>query len=299
MIGPGALAALPRSGVLHLVQATPPVGWSALAALPVDGARCIVVGRPGRGAAQLLRGRPVRVIVPPLGRPRLAAGRVRDAVRQWGTLPREVHCHGAAMAAVARAALGFVACSVHAAPPAGFALSCSEAAAALLVPGERAAVRAQAREALEIPPGRALVLAIGDRPDAIDAAEAFAAVGRAALAGADIALAVPEDSCGLTETLRHARRLGMAQRMIVVEGCGMPGPSWYAADVALLQRPTGFAALDWWGHSGWWALAAGLELVHASCFPGAGASGCYGAGDRLALVRWLLSWHDARCAAHR
>jgi len=310
-MGGGSLAHLPRSGVLHVVQATAPVGWSAAAALPADTEACVLIGAEGRGAAaKLVRGCVPRVIVPPLGLTALGARRLRDWVRSRGALPREVHCHGPAVAALVRAGLGEVACAVSALPPAGFALRCSEAAASLFsrcaddasVQGTASdgshveSARASVRDDLGISESTGLVLAVGDRPSAIDAAEAFAAVGRAVLAGADLVLMVPESARWVTETQRHARGLRMENRFIVSESCGTPSAIWRAADVALLQRPTAGAPLAWWGHCGWWALAAGADLVHASCFSGAGAAGCYAPGDRLALVRWLLAWSDSRCA---
>jgi hypothetical protein len=314
-MGVGSLAHLPRCGVLHVVQATAPVGWSAAAALPADTGACVLIGAEGGGdVAKLVRGCVPRVIVPPLGIAALGARRLRDWVRSRGALPREVHCHGPAVAALVRAGLGEVACAVSALPPAGFALRCSESAASLFsrcaehahvdgaasdgsqVVSAQESARASVRADLGLSESTGLVLAIGDRPSAIDAAEAFAAVGRAVLAGADLVLMVPESARWVTETQRHARGSRMENRFIVSESCGTPSAIWRAADVALLQRPTAGAQLAWWGHCGWWALAAGADLVHASCFAGAGAAGCYAPGDRLALVRWLLAWSDSRCA---
>jgi len=301
-MGAGSLAHLPRSGVLHVVQATAPVGWSAAAALPADVQSCALIGTEGRGAmASLVRGCVPSVIVPPLGIASLAARRLRDWVRSRGVLPREVHCHGPRVAALVRSALGEVACAVSAQPAAGFALRCSESAAALFAqPADsQCAPDTDARSSLRADLGLAdatgLCIAIGDRPSAIDAAEAFAAVGRAVLAGADLVLMVPASARWVVETQRHARGSGMEDRLIVSETCGTPSALWRAADIALLQRPVAGAPLAWWGHCGWWALAAGADLVHASCFRGAGAAGCYAPADRLALVRWLLAWSDSRC----
>ncbi len=318
-MGARSLAHFPRSGVLHVVQATEPVGWTAAAALPANAEACVLIGAEGRGAAaSLVRGCVPRVILPPLGIPSLCARRLRDWVRARGVMPRHVHCHGPAVAPLVRAALGDVACDVAAQPPAGFALRCSESASSLFarscsggdwkVPGPGSAARADLDASIRADLGLAestgLVLAIGDRPSAIDAAEALAAVGRAVLAGADLALMVPASARWVTETQRHARRLHMQDRFIVSDMCGTPSEIWRAADVALLQRPALTpvlgrvfgAPLAWWGHCGWWALAAGTDLVHASCCPGAGAAGCYAPGDRLALVRWLLARSDSRSA---
>jgi len=302
-MGAGSLSRLPRSGVLHVVQATAPVGWSAAAALPADAESCVLIGTEGRGAAaSLVRGCVPRVIVPPLGIPSLGARRLRDWVRVRGILPREVHCHGPAVAPLVRSALGEVACAVFAQPGAGFALRCSESAAVLFAQtsdvhcADGRDVRSSVRADLGLAESTGLIMAIGDRPSAIDAAEAFAAVGRAVLAGADLALMVPASARWVTETQRHARGSRMEDRLIVSETCGTPSAVWRAADIALLQRPIAGAPLAWWGHCGWWALAAGADLVHASCFRGAGAAGCYAPDDRLALVRWLLAWSDSRCA---
>lgn len=302
-MGAAALSHFPRSGVLHVVQATAPVGWSAAAALPADADACVLIGREGRGAvASLVRGCVPRVIVPPLGMTALGARRLRDWVRARGILPREVHCHGPAIPPLVHHALGEVACAASAEPPADFALRCSESAAALFAESADLEcahgrdVRGSVRADLGLAESTGLILAIGDRPCAIDAAEAFAAVGRAVLAGADLALWVPASARWVTETQRHARRSRMEHRLIVSETCGTPSALWRAADIALLQRPPLGAPLAWWGHCGWWALASGADLVHASCFRGAGAAGCYAPGDRLALVRWLLAWSDSRCA---
>ncbi|MBM4100772.1 MAG: hypothetical protein FJ256_00725 [Phycisphaerae bacterium] len=302
-MGAGSLAHLPRSGVLHVVQTTAPVGWSAAAALPADAEPCVLIGAEGRApVASLVRGCVPRVIVPPLGIASLAARRLRDWVRSRGVLPREVHCHGPAVAPLVRRALGEVACAVSAQPAVGFALRCSESAASLFARctdqarADGTDVRASVREDLGLAESTGVIIAIGDRPSAIDAAEAFAAVGRAVLAGADLVLMVPASARWVTETQRHARRLRMEDRLIVSETCGTPSAIWRAADIALLQRPVAGVPLTWWGYCGWWALAAGADLVHASCFRGAGAAGCYAPDDRLALVRWLVAWSDSRCA---
>ncbi len=234
------------------------------------------------------------VLTAPLGIERLLVGRLRAWVGQLDTCPKKIVAYGSAVGDLAHAAFADVDRVVHRAPPVDARLNCARTAIEHWRTSREGsshphgAGRSAIRSDFGLSERTIVVMAAGDRADSIDAREAFAAVGRAALAGADVALIVPRHAKWSLETMRYARRAGLSDCLVVIDDAEIPSALWLAVDLMLLQRPGDEGVGGWWGWCGWWGIAAGIPIIHESCFPNCEGSIRYERGDRNELVRLLI-----------
>ncbi len=302
MIVNGRLRSQRRAGILHLVQTSRDVGWTA-AAMTGDTAgdlRLIIGPSKVARATDSIAMKWDGVLAAPLGIERLLARRLRAWVARRGSSPQSIVAYGSNAGELARAAFSDIDRVVHRVPAPAARRNCARAA----VDFWRAMAdsrREATRRALGIRPETLLLVVGGDRADSIDSREAFAAVGRAVLAGVDVALMVTSGARWVSETVRYARRAGMTDRLLVIENAEIPSAMWQAVDAMLLLRPCDETIGPWWGWCAWWALAAGVPVVHESCL-GEWAGECDGSvafdrGDRSALVRMLIGFveHERAC----
>ncbi len=235
------------------------------------------------------------VLTAPLGIERLAARRLRAWMVRRGHCPRQVISYGQAVGALAATALSTIDRVVHRVPPVDSAESCQRAATAWAQrqhPGGRESLRAS----LGISHETFVVVAGGDWASGIDAREAFAVIGRAALAGADVTLVVSSKARWVNETRRFARGLDMSQRVIAIDRAELPSMIWNAADAMLILPPADGAASAWWGQCAWWAKAAGLALICQECAHEVDDAIQVARGDRAATVLALLDLATAKSA---
>lgn|GEM_PF-773516 len=318
MIGGSALTGLPRAGVMHLIQTTGGVGWTAgaMTGEAQEDIR-IAIGPSTVGECECALAIPyTSILTAPLGIERLAARRLRASIVGRGVCPRSLVAYGSSAGELAHAALGMgtIDCHVHTQPPSDARMQCAKAAVDYWRRHgrvDRDAMRAQ----LGISPGTLVILAGGDRADSIDAREAFAGIGRAILGMSDVALIVPAGARWVVETTRHARLSKMSDRFHVFNRAEIPSQLWCAADALLVHRPIDDAATKWWGWCAWWAMAAGIGVIHEtdesdesheshesnsadeSALPNCDATAQFRRGDRSGLVRTLLGLADDRARA--
>lgn len=289
---------MPRAGKLHLVQTTGEVGWTAGAMTgdSIDESRIAIGPSRIRESARALTIPFTSILTAPLGIERLLAGRLRAWVARCGSCPQRIMAYGSAVGDLAHAALPNVDRTVYLEPPTDARMQCARVAVEhwmRFADVQRENVRAE----LGFSPEMLVILAGGDRADSIDSREAFAAIGRAVLAGADMALIIPARSRWVLETKRYAQRAGMSDRLFVIDSAEIPSSLWLAADAMLLQQPCDESIGNWWGWCAWWAAAAGIGVIHESCIPTAEGTLQFARGDRSELVRLLIQIADD-CAGH-
>ncbi len=227
------------------------------------------------------------VLTAPLGIERLAARRLRAWIARRGTCPVQVIAYGRAVGALAAKALPTVDRLVYAVPPERAAIDCQHAAR-VWAQREALETRSALRESLGISNETFVVLAGGDWCEGIDARDAFGVVGKAALAGADVALVVSSGAQWVGETRRFARGLQMSHRFIAVDGAEVPSALWGIADVMMLLPPTVETQSEWWGHCVWWAHAAQIQVIAQECALSVEGTIQVAGGDRSAMTLALL-----------
>lgn len=293
MIGRVRLSHLPRAGSLHIVQTTGDVGWTA-GAMTGDSIHDtrIAVGPSAVSHSNRAMLIPfTSILTAPLGIERLLTRRLQAWVERHGTCPQKIMAYGAAAGDLAHASLPGVDRIVHLEPPADAQINCARTA----IEYWRRTTDSQkedVRRSLGISPSSVVILVGGDRADSIDARAAFAASGRAVLGGADVVLIVPARARWVLETKRHARISKMADRFLAIDGAEIPSSLWLAADAMLLQARGDELSSRWWGWCRWWALAAGIGVIHESCIEEREGTLAFTRGDRDELVRLLIKLAD-------
>lgn len=288
---------------MHLIQTTGGVGWTAgaMTGESQEDIRIAIGPSTVRECECALAIPYTSILTAPLGIERLAARRLRASIVGRGICPRSLVAYGSSAGELAHEAFGMgnIDCHVHTQPPSDARMQCAKAAVDYWrrhARIDRDAMRAQ----LGISPRTLVILAGGDRADSIDAREAFAGIGRAILAMSDVALIVPAGARWVVETTRHARLSKMSDRFHVFNRAEIPSQLWCAADALLLHRPIDDAATKWWGWCAWWAMAAGIGVIHEtdgadeSALPNCDATAQFSRGDRSGLVRTLLGLADDR-----
>lgn len=233
------------------------------------------------------------VLTAPLGVERLAARRLRAWMVRRGYCPLHVIAYGHAVGELAARALSTIDRVVHRAPPPRAALDCQHAADAWAQCEPRRS-RETLRASLGISQETFVVLAGGDWASGIDAREAFAVIGRAALAGADVTLVVSSKAQWVSETRRFARGLDMSQRIIALDRAEVPGEIWTIADAMLLCRPAQAESSAWWGYCAWWAKAAGIAVIAQECAQDIEGTIQVAPSDRSAMTLALLDLVTAK-----
>lgn len=232
------------------------------------------------------------ILTAPLGIERLLARRLRAWVLRDGTCPARVISYGSQVGDLAGRALVDVDRVMHRDPPSDAMMQCARTALA----GWReftVSRRAALREELGIRPESLVILAGGDRAQSIDFRAAFDATSQAILAGSDFVLIAPQNSRWASETVRYVARVGMSDRVRLIDDAEIPHQLWQVVDVMLLHAPSGVAGnRSWWGWSAWWARAAGIPVIHESCAHDCEGSLRFDVGDRSGCVRALLEFGD-------
>lgn len=293
MIGRVRLSHLPRAGILHLVQTTGDVGWTA-GAMTGDSIQDIRIAVGPSAVNHSNRAMLIpftSILTAPLGIERLLTRRLQAWVERHGTCPQKIMAYGAAAGDLAHASLPGVDRVVHLEPPAQAQRNCAQAA----IEYWRQTAELQrddVRRSLGISASSVVILAVGDRADSIDARAAFAASGRAVLGGANVVLIVPTRAQWVLETKRHARISRMEDQFMAIDGAEIPSSLWLAADAMLLQARGDDSQSRWWGWCRWWALAAGIGVIHESCIKECEGTLAFTRGDRDELVRLFIQIAD-------
>jgi len=279
--------------MLHLVQTTGAVGWTA-GAMTGDSAQDNRIAIGPSSVAEACRAFTIPftgILTAPLGIERLLARRLRAWVIRHGTCPKKIIAYGPAVGELAHVALPSVDRTVYGEPPEDARMNCARTAVEHWRRFD-ASQRAIVRQALGISAKSLVILSGGDRADSIDTREAFAAVGRSVLGGADVVLIIPAQGRWTSQTRRHARHSGMSDRLVIVDGAEIPSATWLAADVMLLKQPWDESCGPWWGWCAWWAMAAGIGVIHESCLADCDGTLAFTRRNRDELVRLLIKLAD-------
>lgn len=295
MNGRRALRQLPRASTLHLVQSTQGIGWSALAMTgdALDDLRLVIGPSRIRVCARATTLGISGVLTAPLGIERLLTRRLRAWIMRRGTCPARVVSYGSAAGELAAASLNDVDRIVHTDSPVDARIHCARSAVEFARGAGSSAgevSRKHLREQLGIRAQSSVILAGGDDAPRIDTRRAFTIISQVVLAGGDAVLVASTRARWARETRTFAERVGMSDRLILIDAVEIPSALWRAADAMLLLAPADPQSnRSWWGWCAWWSLASGLPLIHESCADDGEGSVSFDLGDSSGAVRALLA----------